>query len=73
MIQVPFLYRKSSEGGYILMEYSEIGWMVFVVILTFIILYQQRQIRKLRVLLSGRNSSPDKNSEPDDTTKNSGN
>lgn len=48
------------------MQWSEIGWMVFVVILAFIILYQQREIRKLRAILSGRrNSSPDENDKPE--------
>jgi hypothetical protein len=53
------------------MEWSEIVWMVFVVILSFIILYQQRKIRKLRAILSGCNSRPDKNSKLDNTSNNS--
>jgi len=51
------------------MDWSDIIWMVFVVVLTFIILYQQREIRKLRSASSSRcNGSPDKNSKPDNTT-----
>ncbi len=55
------------------MQGSEIGWMIFVVILSFIILYQQRKIRKLKAILSSRLSSgSDKDNKPNDAANQSG-
>ena len=56
------------------MGWTDIVWMAFVLWLTIVIIYQQRKIRRLRAILSSRcNSSPDKDSEPDNTTDKSSN
>lgn len=55
-------YEGSFNGG-LEMSLSDVIWMLFVLVLTFIILYQDRQIRRLKSL-GGSKSSTSKNETP---------